>query len=57
VTKFALAFLFAALAVAPIFIAQDEMRENGDGAAPDADPGPASGAGLWTRFKHRLGAD
>jgi len=56
VTKFALAILFAALAVAPIVIAQSEMQENSDSAAaPQADPAAPPGS-LWNRLKRRLGA-
>lgn len=53
-TKFALAFLFAALAVAPVFIAQFELQENGEGAE---EPGPAPAGGRWARLKRKLGAD
>jgi hypothetical protein len=40
VTKFALAFLFAALSVAPIFIALAESQEAGEG---EGKPNPADG--------------
>ena len=39
-TKFALAFLFAALTVAPIFIALAEGQDMGEG---EGAPGPADG--------------